>query len=710
MEIMNEAIEGESSVEENPAEEAQEKLTKVQVAWWQGQVEKAKLHWKDQFDAMKEDMAFARGTQWPGQKNARDQNKGYVANIVHRHLRQQEASLYAKNPTAVASRRNTLDYMMWSGDMQEVQMAQQTMMQLQQMGPEAMQDPNIMQMAQQAQAMLEDYKTGSEYRKRVDRMGETLEIVWEHQIGEQQPPFKKSMKHLVRRTLTTSIAYVKLGYHRFNEMRPEDVARVTDLTEQVSSLEAGLEDMKEGDTEYDETSVELAELNDLLAKVKSDQEAFMREGLDFDYPRSTSIIVDPACYQLDGFLGARYVVQEFVLTPKQVSQVYKVDIDGGFTPYTDEGSKVEQTAVDSLSKAEMEDHNALVWEIWDKHQGQTLTICQGHDEFLIAPKTPDVHLERFWPFFTLIFNGVEDENDLYPPSDVELLRPMQMERNLMRQRVREHRDAALPGHVVPKGRLDQEDKDKLGNRVAHDVIELNGLTETDDIRRILQPVPTNPIDPNQYETSSLDEDVYRSVGSQEAVLGGTSGASATETSIGESARLTATGSFIDELDDFLTELTKSASHLMLTQMSAELVKEIAGRGAEWPELTGAEVARDLWLEIRAGSSGRPNKSAEIQNVERVMPFLLQIPGIKPKNLAEMLLDRMDDKLDVDDLYDENIPSVIAQNSQSQVSTGDPSSDPNQQGAQGGNKARAEQGDTNLGPRAPEAPRVMDPNR
>ena len=58
----------------------------------------------------------------------------------------------------------------------------------------------------------------------------------------------------------------------------------------------------------------------------------------------------------------------------------------------------------------------------------------------------------------------------------------------------------------------------------------------------------------------------------------------------------------------------------------------------WPTLTKAEVARDLYLEIEAGSSGRPNQAQELQNFERLAPILMQLPGIKPSFLVKQALE------------------------------------------------------------------------
>lgn len=192
-------------------------------------------------------------------------------------------------------------------------------------------------------------------------------------------------------------------------------------------------------------------------------------------------------------------------------------------------------------------------------------------------------------------------------------------------------------------------------------------------------------------------------------MGGTSGATATETSIAESSRLSAIGSAVDELDDFLTQVAKFASHLLLAEMSQEKALEISGPGGVWPQLSGSEVANDLWLEVRAGSSGRPNKAAELQNLERMLPFIMQMPGVKPKWILEQVVERLDDRIDPLDAFDPMTPSIAAMNRQSSVSGGDPADSPEQQDVEGADQTTVGQGDSNMGPRSPGAPRVMDPN-
>ena len=134
---------------------------------------------------------------------------------------------------------------------------------------------------------------------------------------------------------------------------------------------------------------------------------------------------------------------------------------------------------------------------------------------------PEIYNERFYPWYALIFNGIEDEKELYPPSDVRLMRDMQLEYNRCREGLKEQRIAGRPFIGVVSGSLDEEDLDKITNREANAVIELNALQPNQDIKQLLQAYAGAGIDPNLYEVNPVYEDILRTTGIQEANLGGT---------------------------------------------------------------------------------------------------------------------------------------------------------------------------------------------
>ena len=161
------------------------------------------------------------------------------------------------------------------------------------------------------------------------------------------------------------------------------------------------------------------------------------------------------------------------------------------------------------------------------------------------------------------------------------------------------------------------------------------------------------------------------MGAQEAQFGGISRATATETSIAESARMSSLGANVDDLDSFMSEIARASGQVMLAEMSVDEVKKIAGKGAVWADLVREDMMEEVYLEIEAGSTGKPNRAAELANIERIMPFLLQIPGIDPKWLAKELLKRLDDNLDLTTAFAEGIPSMVAMNMLRGEGTGDP---------------------------------------
>lgn len=629
-----------------PAEDDKAKVAYIKE--WSDRIRKARDEdHKDAFERMREDMAFAAGDQWDGDKDK------YVANIVLRHVNQRKSALYAKNPRAAAKRRQRLDFAVWDEKLETLAQA----------------------MAVGDTAILADYEQGMSHREMVARIGKTLEILFHHYLDEQNPRFKISAKSLVGRTLTCGVGYVKLGFQRIMgaDVNPDLQAQIADVRAQLDRIERLSADLADGEMEMDAAGAE--ELKQSLKVLQSRAEVIIREGLVFDFPRTTSLIIDPDCVSIKGFVGAGWVAQEYLFSADEIKEKYKVDVGKEFTGYTKQGKKGAGKGKDMT----------CVWQVWDRVNGDTFTICDGYCDYLEAPHAPVVDIEQFFPYFPLVFNEVESEDELFPPSDVRLLRHMQKEYNRSREGVRQHRVANRPKYVSPKGSLEDADLDNLSGVSAHEIIEIGGLGPGERLEDKLAPVKHAPIDPAMYDTNFIFEDTLRVVGSQEANFGGTSGGTATESSIAEGSRLSSISSNIDDLDDLLTDLARCSAQVMLMELTAETATRIAGAGAAWPQMSRSEIAEELYLEVVAGSSGRPNKAQEIANFERLAPTLLQIPGITPEWLAKEALRRMDDSLDLTEALTDGMPSITAMNAAQRPGTGDPATDPAQQGAQGADK-------------------------
>jgi len=651
------------------------------VSDWLSKIEEAKAFWHPQFTRMREDMDFVAGKQW---ENSHASDTRYVANVVQRHIQQRVASLYAKNPTVTARRRKTLDFAIWDGGMGMLQAAQAEA----EMALAAGLPPSP-----QTLEFLADFQAGVQRRQFMDKLAKTMEIVFKYSLEQQVPDFKLQMKQLVRRACICGVGYVKIGFERIMERRPEDSDKIRDITEKLATLKRIASDIH--DRELTESSKEMEQLRLMMVDLQNQELKIVREGMVFDFPSSTSIIPDPRCKQLKDFVGANWVAQEFILSNDEVKEIYGKDVSVG--------RRMIRKALGMTMPSYSKNEDIAVYEIYSKKDNLKYIVADGYPDFLQEPSAPYPCIERFWPFFTLSFNDIESDKDIYPCSDSRLLQPMQKEYNRARQGLREQRHANRPKYIVPKGMLDDEDRAKLQSHPANAVLELNAVTPGTNVGQLIQPMPLAGFDPMMYDTSMIFDDILKVVGSQEANMGGTSnGTTATEVSVAEGSRMSAIQSNIDDLDDMLASMSNSAGQVMLKYYNEETVKKIAGPGAVWPLFDMQTISEEIFLEIEAGSSGRPNKAQEISNFERIAPLLMQIPGISPEWLAKQAVTRLDDRMDISDAVIAGIPSVVAMNAQQpQNATGDSDSNPNEQGSEGGNKTERPQEQS---PSAPDAKR------
>lgn len=710
--------------------EARKQLVKE----WCEKIKSAKAGQRKVWKRMREDQQLA----FFGADAAWVRANCYIANITQQHVNQRVAALYAKDPTIVAKRRPTMDFKVWDENPASLKMAFDQIAQAQMVAQQyeamgQMAPPQAVAPPQQAMAVIQDFQQGFQKRQMLDRVGKALELVADYFQREQNPPLKVSMKQVVRRTETTGCGFLKLGFKRSEAPPPDPMAAMggmdspspygpvvpppiapvgnpsallQDITSQAAHLSGlaqaqasptGAPDLAQGET-----------LSLGLDAMAANPVAIVREGLIYDFPAANKIICDPLTKHLRGFVGARWIVHEMDLTPEQITEVYGVDVTKwGFTRYNASGAAQDGPGEgDDASTWTQYDGSpvtswdgnanktdpvlARVWEVWNKEAGIKLTVCDGCPDTFGEPGPPDITVDTFWPIWALTFNEVEHDAELYPPSDVNLIRHMQLDYNRNRQGLREHKHASRPRYLVARGKISDTDVVKITDPTANIVLELDALQPGDKVTDLFQAFPSTGVDPNLYETQTIFTDLQLVVGASQEDFGMPSKQTATSTSIAEGARQTATGSNADDLDDFLSAVARGAGQILLANMSLPEVQRIAGVGAVWPEFSQADIGAEIYLEVEAGSSGKPNKALEIANMREILPFLIQLPGIDPTWLAKQMLDRMDDHLDLTEAFAQGIPSIVAQNAMARAAPqgappGQPGQ-PDQQGAQGGQNA------------------------
>lgn len=646
----NAGMKPESNEEKADVPEGTRKL----VAQWTDKIVTARKGREKTFKQMRENQQFAR---YGSTKEWHESGK-YTVPILARHINQSVATLYARNPKAVATRRPRMMYKVWDGRQDSLQAAMESV-QMAMGSPPSMGDPaNGVPPSPgtppsppdpNAMAVLQEVGQVRQQNLMLDRMARTISMLWEYYLAEQGTNYKQQLKSAVRRTKVCKVAWVKLGYQRIMEPRPDVIGQINDITSKIASIEATLEEMSEGDLE--ETSAKAEQLRLNLKDLERDKEMVVREGPVLSFPRANQVIVDLKCIHLKSLAGAEWMAEEFEMTPCEIEKVYKIDVKSEFKQYASDGNPYDKKP---------EECTARVYEVWDQVNLQSFVICEGYCGFLREPATPENWIERFWPYFPLVFNEVEDDQDIYPSSDIEYGKHIQSEYNRSREGLRQHRIAARPFYVTAKG-LDRDERDKLANHADHEIIEMPTLAANQKVEDLIQRGPVQPIDPNLYEVEGVFNDLLRGVGTQESQLGGMSRGTATESTIAEQSMSASNSDQVDDLDEMLTDLFRAGGQLMLLNVAKDTVVEIVGPGAVWPDTpqTRSEAAAEIYLEMAAGSSGRPNQAAELAKLERAMPYLQQMPGVNPEPLIrkyETLLE-----FDPDELVADGMPSMTAIN-------------------------------------------------
>jgi hypothetical protein len=531
----------------------------------------------------------------------------------------------------------------------------------------------------QMQAIAQDIARAQAEDNLVERAGKTLSILYAYQVDQQPQPFKMALKAAVRRAKVNGVAWVKLNFLRETETRPEAALRYEDSSAKLAMIERKLAEAQEQpEQDGEDLEAERAELQQLLADIEAQPDRVVREQIAFDFPKSGEIILDPKTRHLKTLAGCQWLAHKFALTCEEIEDIYGVDI-------SDQMSGPKHDAYEAMD-ADPEERSYCVYEVQDKRRQQVCVIVEGYDRFLRPPAEPDIWFERFFNVWPLVFNEIEHDEEIYPPSDVWNARHMQFEYNRSRNALREHRIAARPFWVAAAGRLEASEKERLKNHAAHEIVEINPMDPKQPISAAVERGPTAPIDPNLYEVETMHSDMLRTVGSQEANLGGTSNATATESSIAESSRMSSLSDNADDLDDLLTELARAGGQVLLQQMSKERVVEIVGPGAVWPELPVSRraLADEITLAVKAGSSGRPNQAAELAKLERAWPALSAMPGVNPEPLGKKYADLVD--IDSEELLKQGALSIVAQNQLAGAAAPPATSEPTAQGGQGGDNA------------------------
>jgi hypothetical protein len=478
---------------------------------------------------------------------------------------------------------------------------------------------------------------------------------------------KPRVKSGIRSTMTTSVGWFKLSFQQsLTAGDPIILRRANDAQENLRQVE-WLIHSADGTTDPTELNQKREEIKQQMQGIMSGTEIKTFKGFTLDRVKTEDMfILDESITEFDEFVDAKKIAHRVWMTDDEFEATFGFKCPQSATKYgqpaateaTDEqGSKIQNGGDESgvCYRA--------VFEVWDKTTNLVSAVCEGSEGYCSYPHAMTASPERWYPFYALGFNILEGR--WRPLSDVELLQKLQDEYNTTRYLYAEARKEAIPIRVFRKaGGLTPEDIIALSNRKARDWLGIEG-SPTIGLDQEIKQLEGVKIDPQAYDVTIIRNDMDMMVGLSDASRSNLIQAkTATEAEIMKQALMTRVAERQDSVEDMVSQMALAVLQMAMEVFSKAEIEQLCGKGAgaAWPEETGREeIFRKLRVQVKAGSSGKPNLMKERESWATIMPVIqntmTQVTEMRlqgqfdlAQSMIELLketLQRYDEKIDVE---------------------------------------------------------------
>lgn len=547
---------------------------------------------------------------------------------------------------------------------------------------------------QQAPAMVREQVVSDQFkalqnryqkRQRDNRaFAETLEMVVAKLWNDAK--LKSRGQQATGSALSIGIGWLKVSWQERTQDDPAIRRQINDLQGNISRINAAHEEMDEGEISAGDAEVEQYRLQ--VEQLEAGVKKVVARGLVIDFVPAEYITVAPGV-DLQNAEDAPWIdemipmrVDEakalFGLTTEQANKATKFSeakpvmrrnvspMAGAASSETDTITAKDANRFTSGDQSGNDGSASGDWvmahETWDIEQGKFFTWVEGVEGYVLPPAEPTPS-QRFFPYFAYTIGNVDGQR--HPQSLVSRANKLIDEYYRIKSAERDHRKRVKPKTVFIEGHVDSGSVDKVTKGVTAEFVGIKTLNPKADARGIFLPLSYPALDPALYDTSRVMADIERIFGVQEALSGAiNTPKTATEAQIQQTGMQSRTGAMRDALEDVLTAIAFYTAEIARANMDIGDVQAIVGPDAMWPDYRmGEDVGTMLNVTIRAGSTGKPNTTAERQSWAALLPILQagvmqigQMRGASPADMADAMeeiiaitLKRNDERIALDTL-------------------------------------------------------------
>jgi hypothetical protein len=468
----------------------------------------------------------------------------------------------------------------------------------------------------------------NERAKAYQGVTDTLRIVVSRLLKDAG--LKRKGKRQVRTGHTCGAGWLRVSLTTHGEKDPIVQNEINTLQENLRELEALERNLAEG--EVCSEGAARAEIAARLTALQSKLERQVADGIALDWFSPDDVQVSSECGELVGYVDSPWIrfrtykgkLEAQRLTGWSAEQLKGANVyaqrkrTGNETPSS--GKQNDWIKVTDPS-AQTADGFIAFEEIWDRTTGMVYTLVDGiNDRWARAPFAP-VTGSRFYDCFLYAPHFVDGER--HPQSDVHQLRKLQDEYGRTRSNFAETRKRSIPMTVWDAADMPATELSKVNSAEAneHVAVAFTGNPETPVQSRMAR-ITTPPIDPALYSTQPITTDMEKMSGAQDAMQSSVAvEKTATEAQIQNSGFGARIGNRRDALEDMLAEMGLFVAQLALQALPETTVQKLAGSRYVWPKLSVDEVMSAFDFEVKAGSTGKPDKAAKRAAWMSLLPLI-----------------------------------------------------------------------------------------
>ena len=500
---------------------------------------------------------------------------------------------------------------------------------------------------------------GRHYYPVARKFAQTMELVLDRMFV-LDTQLKKRARGSLYSVMNTGEGWLKMIFQRDQASDPIIQNRIHDAQDNLARLEHLIRQTEDEDKSKD-VERQRDEIKQLLEGLQNQVEVAVVEGLVIDRILTDDImILDKTVIDFEAYVQAEAIDHMVWMTKDEYCERFgDWPKEGAPNIYYDRSLKsTHRLAGNNEHSPEL----VCVHELWHLSNNCVMTFGEGAKMWAREPYAPTRQPERWYPFYRIGWNHLDGTMKALP--DTSLQRELQDEYNASRTQFSEAREESMPVRLYRKsGNLTDEDLENIANRRSRDIIGVEGKPG-EPLQDDLGSLPGIDLNPMVYDTTPIRGDMEMVSGRGDASTGGIVEAkTATEAEIMQAGLMSRSDYRRDIVEDVIQEMAVAAAEMLLQELTVPQVQYIAGVDAVWPMMPKQEVFQLISIEIRAGSTAKPNQAKEREQWAELLPlmretigqiFELQMAGNHRmatvlRQLLKETLRRYDERLDLEEL-------------------------------------------------------------